>query len=343
MTVYLDTVRKHHSRPRTAILTASFVYVLLQAFSLSAQTSKIAKLGWLGARSLPGPDGKGGSGAELFRTELTKLGYIEGKNVSFEFRYADAHFERLPALAEELVGLKVDVLIAPTTVEALAASKTTSKIPIVFFNVPDPVASGLVQSLARPGGNITGFSTVNTVLAGKRLEWLKETIPQLSLVGVLWDHKNPGSVEQWEQHQRPALELGLLLHSMNASSADQYEAVFKSAVSARSSAVSVAQSTLLASNPNRFFDLLTKHRLPAIYSRTTYVTGGGLMAYGSDLTESFSRAAIMVDKILKGAKPSDIPVEQPTKFELAINLKTAKQIGLTIPPHVLARADRVIR
>jgi putative ABC transport system substrate-binding protein len=235
------------------------------------------------------------------------------------------------------------LLVAPTTVEVRAAKNATKTIPIVFYNVPDPVGSGLVDSLARPGGNITGFSTINALLSGKRLELLKETIPKLTRMAALWDPQNPASVQQWKDSQQPARELGLQLYSMQVSNADKYEDAFKDAVEARSAAVLVTQATLVAANSPLVVKLAAKNRLPSIYHQQAYVTLGGLMSYGADDTERFPRAAVIVDKILKGAKPADLPVEQPTKFELAINLKTAKQIGVTIPSNVLARADRVIK
>ena len=303
------------------------------------QPKKVPRIGWLGGRSPSGPAGAG----ESFRHALGALGYIEGKTVTIEYRYAEDKLDQLPALADELVRLKVDLLIAPTTVEVRAAMNATKAIPIVFYNVPDPVGSGLVESLARPGGNVTGFSTISALLSGKRLELLKETIPKLTRVGVLWDPQNPASSAQWKDSQQPGRELGLQLHSMEVSSADKYESAFKVAVKARSGALLVTQSTLGAANSPRIANLAAKNRLPAIYTRGDYVKSGALMSYGPDDIESHQRAAVMVDKILKGAKPADIPVEQPTKFEFIINLKTAKQIGLTIPPNVLVRADKVIR
>ena len=217
-------------------------------------------------------------------------------------------------------------------------------IAIVFLSaVSDPVSLRLVASLARPGGNVTGFTTIGSVLAGKRLEILKETIPKLTRVGVLWDPKNPASAEQWKDSQEPARQLGLQLHSMEVSSADKYESAFKDAVKARCGAVLVTQSTLRASTSPKIVELAAKNRLPAISTQERYVTLGGLMSYGADDTEFYQRAAAIVDKILKGAKPSDLPIEQPKKFEFIINLKAAKEIGLTIPPNVLARADKVIK
>jgi putative tryptophan/tyrosine transport system substrate-binding protein len=306
------------------------------------QQTKLPKIGWLGARSFSGADSRQGSGAELFAAEFSKLGYVDGKNITIEYRFADDKYDRLPALADELIRLKVDVIMAAATVEALAAKNATTTIPIVFFNVPDPVASGLVDSLARPGRNITGFSSISG-LAGKRLELLKETIPNLSRVAVLWNPQNSSSTHQWKETQQASRQLGLQLHSMEVSSAGHFERAFKDAVKARSAAVSVTQETLFASNRERVIKQAATFRLPAIFSQRNFIEAGGLMSYGLDRIEAYRRAASMADKILKGTKPADLPVEQPTRFELVINLKTAEQIGLTIPPNVLARANRVIK
>jgi putative ABC transport system substrate-binding protein len=306
------------------------------------QHTNVPKIAWLGARSF-GSDEKQRSGAELFFAEFSKLGYVDGKNITIEYRYADDNFDRLPALADELVRLKVNLLLAAATREALAAKSATRTIPIIFFGVPDPVASGLVYSLARPGRNITGFTSISAVLASKRLELLKETIPNLSRVGVLWNPQNLASAEQWRASQQSSRQLGLQLHSMEISSVDQFEHAFKEAVKANTAALAVTQETVLTSNIKRILDLAARNRLPAIYTRRDFVETAGLMSYGPDRSEPFRRAALMADKILKGAKPADLPVEQPTKFELVINLKTAKQIGVTIPPSLLARADKVIK
>ena len=315
------------------------LFLLIVPFAHAQQPTKIPKIGWLGGRSSSGPGGAG----ERVRQALAGLGYIEGKSITLSIAMPRIRLERLLPLAEELVRLNVDVIIAPTTVEVRAAKGATKTIPIVFYNVPDPVGSGLVNSLAQPGGNITGFSTINALLSGKRLEILKETIPKLTRVAVLWDPKNPASAEQWKDSQEPARQLGLQLHSMEVSSADKYESAFNEAVKARSGAVLMTQSTLGAANSPKIVELAAKNRLATISTREDYVMLGGLMSYGADDTESYQRAAAMVDKILKGTKPADIPVEQPKKFEFIINLKAAKQIGLAIPPNVLARADRVIR
>ena len=303
------------------------------------QPAKTAKIGELLFRDRTDL----GSGREVFRRQLRELGYIEGKNIFYETRSAEGKLDRFPALAEDLVRRKVDVLFASSANEALAFKNATRTMPIVFRVSSDPVVDGLVDSLARPGRNITGVTTITTVLTGKRLELLKDTVPKLSRVGVLWDPRSRSSTQQWNESQQAATELALQLHSMEVSSADKYEGAFREATEARSAALSVMAGSLNTANPKVIIDLATKYRLPAIFDRGDFVAVGGLMSYGPDRDESSRRAALMVDKILKGAKPADLPVEQPTKFELVINLKTAKQIGLTIPPNVLARADRVIR
>jgi putative ABC transport system substrate-binding protein len=279
------------------------------------------------------------------RRELRALGYVEGKNIAIEYRYAENKLDRLPTLADELVRLKIDLIFTPGINETLAAKNATINrtIPIVFSTGGDPVAAGLVDSLARPGGNITGFTTISAVLAGKRLELLKETVPKLSRVAVLWHPQDPGSTQQWKESQLSAQELGLQLHSMEVSRADKYEGAFKEAINARSAALAVTLSPLTLSNQKQISDLAAKNRLPAIYPRRDFVESSGLMSYGPDQVEPYRRAAVMVDKILRGAKPADLPVEQPTKFELMINLKTAKALGLTIPPVVLMRAEKVIK
>jgi putative ABC transport system substrate-binding protein len=314
---------------------------MLFALCVSAraqQPPKVPRIGWLGVRNASSD-----RGLEQLRKEFRALGYVEGKNLAFEYRSADDKLNRLPALADELVRLKIDVFVAATTPAAIAAKNATRTIPIVFYGGFDPIALGLVDSMARPGGNATGFSGIASILVGKRLELMKETIPQLSRVAALWDPQNPGSAQQWKESQLPARELGLQLHSLEVSSADKFEAAFKEANNARSAALVIMGSPFFYSYQKQLADLATKHRLPATYPQREFVSSGGLMSYGQDETEPQRRVASMVDKILKGAQPSEIPVEQPTKFELVINLKTAKQIGLTIPQSVLYRADRVIK
>jgi putative ABC transport system substrate-binding protein len=325
---------------KAGVLSILFVVVLLDvAVIAEAQPqAKVSKIGWLSAR----PASKI-SGQEVIVRRLRDLGYVEGKNIAYEYRYANNKLDRFPALADELVRLKADVLLTPGTPGALALKNATKTIPIVFTDVTDPVAAGLVDSLARPGGNITGFSSIEAVLAGKRLELLKEAVPKISRVAVLWNSHDPSSAQQWKESQLAARELGLQLHSMEVSSADQFERAFKEATQVRSSALFVVSSALAFSNQNRIADLAIKNRLPAIYTRGDFVDSGGLISYGPDQAERFRRVAAMVDKILKGTKPADLPVEQPMKFEFIINLKAAKQIGLTIPPNVLVRADKVIK
>ncbi|MBI2531686.1 MAG: ABC transporter substrate-binding protein [Deltaproteobacteria bacterium] len=318
---------------------------MLFAFSFSVQAQqqpKAAKIGWLGTRPGAG-EAFAGRGREVFRRLLRELGYVEGKNVAFENRSADNRLDRLPALADELVRLKVDVLVTPSLPGALAAKNATKTIPIVFLTAADPVAAGLVDSLARPGGNITGFTLIGTELAGKRLELLKETVPKLSRVAVLWNPGDSGNAQAWKENQLPARELGLQLHSMEIRSANDIENAFKGATKARSAALAVTQSALVNSNLKQIAVLATKHRLPAIHNRGDFVERGGLMSYGADRTEPYRRVAVFVDKILTGTKPADIPVEQPMRFELVLNLKTAKALGLTIPPIVLMRVTRVVK
>ena len=303
------------------------------------QQAKVPKVGLLRGRA-----SASGTSLDGVVGELRALGYVDGKNITFQSRSAENKLDRLPALAEELVGLKVDLLLVPATVEALVAKNATRTIPIVCLNIGDPVALGLVNSFARPSGNITGFTAINAVLTGKRLEILKETIPKLSSVTVLLNPQDTSVSElEWKESQLAARELGLQLHSMDVSTVDKLDSAFKEATKARSEALVLTLQGLFSANQKRIADLAIKNRLPVIYPRGDFVDSGGLMSYGADPTESFKRVASMVDKILKGTKPADLPVEQSKKFEFIINLKAAKQIGLTIPPNVLARADKVIR
>ncbi|TMA78455.1 MAG: ABC transporter substrate-binding protein [Deltaproteobacteria bacterium] len=316
--------------------------VTLLTISLPAdaqQQAKIPKIGELLFR--PGPTL--GAGREVFRRSLRELGYVEGKSIAYETRSAEGKLDRFPVLTDELLRLKVDLLAASSTAEALAFKTATRAIPIVFVVSSDPVSDGLVDSLARPGGNITGVTTIASVLAGKRLELLRETVPNLHRVAVLWNPRDPGSTQQWKESQLAGQELRLQLHSMEVSGADRYESAFKEAMKAGSGALAQMAGSVASANRKQIADLAAKHRLPAIFEREDFVVSGGLISYGPDRAESYRRAAVMVDKILKGTKPADIPVEQPTKFELVINLKAAKQIGLTIPQSVLFRADRVIK
>ena len=337
----MEAAEKNMKR-RITVLILSVMHLALGVPAQAQQQAKIYKIGWLGSRPALRED-VAARGSEIIRRELRALGYIEGKNLAFEYRSAEGEPNRLAALADELIRLKVDVLVMSTPSAALAAKNATRTIPIVFLLAGDPVAGGLVDSLARPGGNLTGFTTISTVLAGKRLELIKETVPKLSRVAVLWDPKAPRSVQQWKENQLQAKELGLQLHSMEISRAKDLENAFKEAIKTRSSAIAVLQSPFTSTYQKQIADLATKHGLPAIYPRQDFVESGGLMSYGADRAEPYKRVASLVDKVLKGTKPADLPVEQPTKFELVINLKTAKALGLTIPPVVMMRAEKVIK
>ena len=281
---------------------------------------------------------------EAFRQGLRDLGYVEGRNVVIESRDAEGKLERLPVLAAELVAHKVDVLVAQPTVSALAAKQATGTIPIVF-PVAEPVTSGLVTSLARPGGNITGLSVLAPEMAGKGLEFLKQAVPAVSRVAVLWD---PGAFpEGTTRDMRKRVEvaaraLGVKLQFVEARGPDDFDRAFSEMTRARAGALTVLGGSMFVSERGRLVDLAAKNRLPVVYTARESVDAGGLMAYGPSVPDLFRRSATYVDKILKGAKPGDLPIEQPTKFELIINLKTARALGLTIPPSLLQRADQVI-
>ena len=323
---------------KEAVLSIAALVMLL-AFAVIAeaqQQAKIPKIGWLAVQPASAQ-----SVIERFKREFRKLGYIEGKNVIFEHRHAEGKIDHLPALAEELVRLKVDVLIAPNTPAALALKNATRTIPIVFIDVTDPIGSGLVDSLARPGGNITGFTLIQSVLAGKRLELLKETIPNLTRVAIVRNPQQQSSVFGWKESQLPARELGLQLYSMEVSG-DKFESELKNAIREGVGALSWASSPSEISE-NRMVDVLTKYRMPSMHTRREVVERGALISYGADRSESFTRTAVFVDKILKGTPPAQIPVEQPMRYELTLNLKTAKLLDLTFPPIVLMRATKVIK
>jgi ABC-type uncharacterized transport system substrate-binding protein len=278
-----------------------------------------------------------------FFQELRRLGWVEGQSIAFEFRTAEGNSGRLSKLAIELVQLKVDAILASATPPALAAQKATSTIPIVFSLVADPIGSGLVATLAQPGANITGVSNINIDLAGKRLELLKETFPKLSRVTVLSNPVDPISASQLKEVELAARSLGLQLQLYEARDRRDIDEVASSWAKARPGALYVLTSQMFLGERKKIIEVITKGRLPAMFWAAGFVDSGGLMSYGPNVADLNRRAASYVDKILRGAKPADLPVEQPTKFEFVINLKAAKQIGLTIPPNVLARADRVIK
>jgi putative ABC transport system substrate-binding protein len=305
------------------------------AFVQAQQPGKIYRVGYLSPRN--GAEQREG----IFAKGLRDLGYSEGQNIAIEWRFAEEKPERLPALANELVNLKTDVIVTFTTPAIKAAKEATTAIPIVMANVGDPIAAGFVTSLARPGGNITGLTNLSPALGGKRLELLKEVVPKLSRVAAFWhpDAHAPALKEL----ENDARALRIELRPVTVRSSGDFESAFAAAAKARTEGLITLPTSLLVDFRRQLAELAMKRRLPAIYPNREIAMAGGLMAYGPDVNDNYRRAAILVDKILKGTKPADLPVEQPIKFELVINLKTAKQIGLTIPPNVLARADRVIR
>jgi putative ABC transport system substrate-binding protein len=320
------------------------VTVVLLAVGVIAeaqQPKKVARIGYLSAAA----PARESPRVEAVRLALRELGYIEGQNIAFEYRYQEEKSDRAPELAAELVRLKVDVIVVAGGTEPVRAVKNATKtIPIVMTGGGiDPVEAGLVESLARPGGNVTGITALNRELGGKRLELLKEAVPKIARVAVIYEEANrPSVLEVKEVLPVAARALGLTVRSWEVRAADGFEKVFAALKKDHSDGLVVTGGTLMLANGKRIADFALKSRLPSMGYRE-YVNAGGFMSYGADLADSYRRVAYYVDRILKGAKPADLPVEQPTKFELVINLKTAKQIGLTIPPNVLARADRVIK
>jgi ABC-type uncharacterized transport system substrate-binding protein len=306
------------------------------------QAAKVARIGYLAYNRAAAPDLQ-----EAFRQGLRDLGYVEGRNVVVEYRDAEGKSERLPALAAELVALKVDVILAATgTPQALAAQQATRTIPIVFTSVADPVTSGLVTSLARPGGNVTGLSLLAPELVGKRLELLTQAVPGVSRVAVLWQPGGLGERTEKDMLKRAevaARALGVRLQFVEARGPTDFDRAFSDMTRARAGVLTVLPGSMFFNERKRLMDLAAKNRLPAVYPWKEGVDAGGLMAYGVNQADLYRRAATYVDKILKGAKPADLPVEQPTKFELVVNLKTAKALGLTIPQSLLTRADQVIQ
>jgi putative ABC transport system substrate-binding protein len=311
----------------------------LTAPAQAQQPKKVPRIGYLATSPLSTIAAR----TEAFRQGLRELGYVEGKNVVIESRYGEGKAERLPALAAELVRLKVDVIVSGGSASTRAAKEATATIPIVMAQDDDPVGSKFVASLARPGGNITGLATLAPEISGKQLELLKEIVPKLSRLAVLGTSTRPGNAQLLKETELAAEALGVQSQFLDVIAAKDIDFALREASRARADAILVLGSAILNPQRKQILDFAVKSRLPAAYSRPEYVEDGGLMTYGVSISDLFRRAATYVDKILKGTKPGDIPVEQPTKFELVINLKAAKQIGLTIPPNVLARADKVIR
>ncbi len=303
------------------------------------QPKKVQRIGYLTSATREGQSAR----IESFRQGLRELGYVDGKNIVIEYRYAEEKLDRLPALAAELVRLTVDVIVTGGAGNTRAAKAATSTIPIVMTQDPDPVGNGFVASLARPGGNITGLSTQGPEVSGKRLELLKETVPKLSQLVVFGTSTIPGHALSLREVGLAAGALNVQLQYLDVLGPQDTETAFRAASKWRADALFVLGGAVLISQRTRILEFAAKSRLPAIYEAPSVVDQGGLMSYGVNRADLDRRAATYVDKILKGAKPADLPVEQPKKFEFVINLKTAKQIGLTIPPNVLARADRVIR
>ena len=307
------------------------------AIAEAQQPKKIPRIGYLSS-SDPATES---TRAEAIRLALRELGYIEGQNIAIEYRFAAAKPERLRELAADLVHLKVDIIFTINATASRAAKDVTKTIPIVFTWVADPLE--LVASLAHPGGNVTGLTTIARDLSGKRLELLKEALPGVSRVGILWNSANPTATRVFREMEEASPRLGVRIHPMGVRDADELQKAFEVATKERVGGLFVIEEAVMASYRTRVLDLAAKHRLPTGSQYKEFAEAGGLLTYGPDLPDLFRRAATYVDKILKGRKPADLPVEQPMKFEFVINLKAAKQIGLTIPPNVLARANKAIK
>ena len=332
----------NNNKAQLILCGACALFVALYSPALAQQTKKVPRIGYLSASDPSGESIR----SEPIRLALRSLGYVEGQNVAIEYRYADGKLDRLSELAADLVRVKVDVIVAAGGYPGIRAAKEATKtIPVVMIGLGlDPVEAGFVESLARPGGNITGITNRTRELSGKRLGLLKEAVPKIVRVAVLYDPASQfDTLDVKEVLPDAARALKLTIEPREVRAADDFERVFAALSKERPDGVYLAASPLIFSNGKRIAALALKSGLPAVYLRKEDVEAGGLIYYGADLTETNRRVASYVDKILKGAKPADLPVEQPTKFELVINLKTAKQIGLTIPPNVLARADKVIK
>jgi len=328
---------------KRAAVPSILIAVVLLAFRVAVEAQQPKKVPRIGYLSVSSPSAMS-TRTEAFRQGLRELGYVEGKNIVIEWRSAEGKRDRLPSLAAELVRLKVDIIVTAGPPATRSAKEATVTIPIVFAQDGDPVASGFVASLARPGGNITGLSTLAPELSGKRLELLKEIVPRLSRVAVLGNSTNPANAQVLKETELAAGVFGVKLQYLDVLDPKDIETAFRAASKGRADAVLMTVSGgVVLSQRTQVVELAAKSRLPAMYIIREYVETGGLMSYGVSLIDLDRRAATYVDKILKGAKPADLPVEQPTKFEFIINLTAAKQIGLTIPPNVLVRADKVIK
>jgi putative tryptophan/tyrosine transport system substrate-binding protein len=308
------------------------------ARALRAQQKAMPVIGFLGSTS-PGPNAPV---VAAFHQGLRETGYVEGQNVAIEYRWAEGRYDRLPALAADLVARKVDVIFAASNPAALAAKNATSTIPIVFFSGGDPVAAGLITSLARPGGNLTGVSGLTVELNPKRLELLSELVPQARVIALLVNPNNPGTERMIRDMEEAARAKGVQLPILKAGTESEIDAAFASLVQLHAGALLVGNDPFFMSRREQLAALVSRHAVPAIYERREFVAAGGLISYGPSLTAAFRQLGIYAGKILKGARPADLPVEQPTRFELVVNLNTAKALGLTVPPSILGRADEVI-
>ena len=325
---------------RRLICAISLAMLLAPLGAAAQQPGKVPRIGYFSA----GSPSSAPHLLEAFRKGLRELGWVEGQNIVVDYRFAEGRFDRLPDLAAELVRLKVDIIVAVPTPAAAAAKNATETIPIVMINVGDPVGLGLIASLARPGGNVTGSSySVGLEIIGKQLELLKETVPKVRRVAILWNPANPSHPLVVRELNVAARSLGVQLQFLEARGPNEFEGAFAAMAKERMGALLVVPDSVSFLHRTRLADLAARSHLPAAYGLRGHVDAGGLMSYGPDSADLFRRAATYVDKILKGAKPADLPVEQPTKFELVVNLKTAKALGLTIPQSVLVRADEVIQ
>ena len=311
------------------------------SFAVEAQQpTKIPRIGYLS----PGDANGSSASVEPFQQGMRELGYIEGKNILVEYRYAEGKLDRIPSLVAELVQLKPEVIVVISLLSIRAAKQATKTIPIIIMSTQDPVATGIIDSLAHPGGNITGVTRLTRELSGKRLELLKEAVPRMSRVAVLWSPDDSGASIAFKEYQAVAPSLKIQLQSLEVRDPNpDFEGAFRAAAKKSANALITITNPVLSRYLKRIADLAISNRLPSMYERIAWVEAGGLMSYSANDVETFKRAATYVDKILKGAKPGDLPVQQATKFELVINLNTAKQIGLTIPVRVLERANRVIK
>ena len=324
---------------KITVLALAAMFFALCVSAWAQQPTKIPRIGYLDAVSLSAAAGR----IEAFRQGLRDLGYIDGRNIMVEYRSAEGKVDRLPALAADLVRREVDVIVTGGATVTRAVKEATTTISIVMAQDPDPLGNGFVASLARPGGNITGLSSLTADLSGKRLELLKEILPKLSRLAVFETSTNIGNARQLKETELAAGAFGMKFQRIDVKSLNDIEIGFRSAMKGQADAVLVLTSAFTDAYSREIAKVAVKSRLPVMYARAEAVEGGGLVSYGVSIADLSRRAATYVDKILKGAKPADLPVEQPTKFELIINLKAAKQIGLTIPPNVLARADRIIK